>query len=160
VIRFTIPGPPFGKPAVARDRFGNRYTPNEVKRFYQAVGYLSRRAAKGASIPLRAPVVTIIAVKARPKRRPQGYPLPWTPGRNPCLAKPDPDNVAKAVCDALTKAGIYLDDQAVSFLAVSTFYAAEGEAPRTEVAVDDLAAPKPQPTTNRSPDHGHEEPAP
>lgn len=140
MISFVIPGQPFGKPAVARDRQGNRYRPREVTAFYRAVSWLVRGPSSGWDRePLLAPVVTITAVKARPQRKPRGYPLPWLRGRVPCLAKPDADNVAKSILDALTVGGVFEDDQRVAALTVSTWYAAEGEDPHTAVQVVDLA---------------------
>lgn len=141
-LRFTIPGPPLGKPAVERDQLGRRYTSREVKALYRTIYARAARAAglKGQrGWPMAAPIVTIIAVKRRPQARPRDYPLPWRPERNPCLAKPDADNIAKGILDGLTQAGVFRDDQRVSMLKIHTLYAACGEEPHTLVMVADLA---------------------
>lgn len=140
-LEFTVEGDPFGKPAVSRDRQGNRYRPASVTRFYRHVSWVVAAAAKrcAASLPMSAPIITITAVKKRPQKRPKDYPLPWTRARNPCLAKPDADNVAKAMLDALTRCGVYADDQRVSALTVITWYAAADEGPHTHVVVRDMA---------------------
>jgi len=155
----VIPGPPLGKPAVARTREGRRYTPHEVIAFYGTMcwrlahyGFGTRRG------PMAAPMVWITAVKRRPQRKPKDYPLPWTDGRNPCLAKPDADNVSKAVLDGGTRAGVWTDDSAVHFLCAFTVYAAKEEEPRTEITIADLAAnPRPtlNPSTNRETEHAY-----
>lgn len=51
----------------------------------------------------------------------------------PC--KPDVDNVAKAVLDALVQAGIVADDKACVSLRVRKFYAAVGDSPEVRVAL-------------------------
>lgn len=134
MFSIVIPGQPFGKPAVAG--FDRRYRPTRTSDFYRTVAWLIGRQCPA---PMRAPVVSIVAVKARPLRPPRAYPLHWGAGRNPCLAKPDADNIAKGVLDALRHAGIYGDDCQVSALYVQTLYAAEGEEPHTLVTVADVA---------------------
>lgn len=50
-------------------------------------------------------------------------------------SKPDADNVAKAVLDAMKKAGVLRDDAQVHDLAVRKWYAARDEGPRVEIAM-------------------------
>lgn len=152
-MRFTIPGPPFGKADSRHTMTGARYTDTATANWYALVGLYCRRAAGFNFAPFAAPVVTIVAIKTRPQRKPKGYPLEWTPGRCPCLATPDCDNVAKGVLDGCTRVGLWKDDQKVSGLIVFTWYAAVGEEPHTDVNVIDLAArPLPNPAANRRPD--------
>jgi len=130
---FRIDGPPMGKPAIAQDRHGRRYRRSEVTQYYARIAWRAR-GADGFDLA-QAPAVVITAIKARPKRRPRDYPLPWQSGRNPCLAKPDADNIAKIVLDGLVLAGAFRDDAAVSALTVITMYAATNEAPHVAVAI-------------------------
>ncbi|GLR26526.1 phage protein [Limnobacter litoralis] len=52
------------------------------------------------------------------------------------MTKPDADNVAKAICDAMNEI-VYTDDKQIVDLRVSKFYA---EQPRSEVTVSPLGA--------------------
>jgi Holliday junction resolvase RusA-like endonuclease len=53
----------------------------------------------------------------------------------PHLAKPDIDNLEKAVLDALKKAGIYVDDAQVFLVHKGKFYADFGEMPGARITV-------------------------
>ena len=144
VIAFVVPGPPYGKRSDRITSTGIRYAPRELAAWYELIGWHALRAGLR---PVAAPVVTIIAIKRRPQRMPAGYPLPWTPDRRPCLAKPDCDNIAKGVCDALTRARAWRDDGNVFGLSVWTFYAAVDEAEHTEIMILDATA-RPNPGSN------------
>lgn len=52
---------------------------------------------------------------------------------DPHTAKPDADNLAKAVLDAMTRAGAWKDDSQVSSLRVMKYYGTAGE--RTGVMI-------------------------
>jgi Holliday junction resolvase RusA-like endonuclease len=53
--------------------------------------------------------------------------------RFPHAQKPDLDNVLKAVCDALEKAGVIEDDKQIAVHHASKVWAAAGEAPAVHV---------------------------
>jgi len=53
--------------------------------------------------------------------------------------KPDADNIAKSVLDAIEKAGIILDDKQIALLTVGKHYAMIHEEPRVEVRIWSLA---------------------
>jgi Holliday junction resolvase RusA-like endonuclease len=55
------------------------------------------------------------------------------PVRFPHAQKPDLDNVLKAVCDALEKAGVLEDDKQIAVHHASKVWAAAGEAPAVHV---------------------------
>lgn len=135
-FEITIPGPPFGKPAVARDQFGRAYRTQETTRFYATIGWLVGNKCPRKMI---APSVAVVAVKQRPKRKPTGHPFPWDGNRSPCRAKPDADNILKALLDALKQANVYGDDSHVVSVFCTTVYAAEGEQPHTAVVVCETA---------------------
>jgi len=125
-----IPGDPMGKPKV-------RYLTPEQRAFRRTVATLV------AGLPeLQMASVSIVAVKHRPGRKPAGYPFDWSPGQNWCGAKPDADNIAKTVLDALKYGGVYTDDCKVVHLVVSTVYAAVDEQPHTEITLFDYAITK------------------
>lgn len=55
----------------------------------------------------------------------------------PC--KPDLDNIAKALLDALVQAGVVVDDKACVSLRMRKFYVAVGDAPCVKVALGGVA---------------------
>ena len=62
-----------------------------------------------------------------------GYKYPtW---RLPHAVKPDADNIAKSVLDAVEKAGIIGDDKQIALLTVGKHYAMIHEEPRVEVRI-------------------------
>jgi Holliday junction resolvase RusA-like endonuclease len=62
-----------------------------------------------------------------------GYKHPtW---RLPHAVKPDADNIAKSVLDAVEKAGIINDDKQIALLTVGKHYAMIHEEPRVEVRI-------------------------
>lgn len=73
-----------------------------------AVAQLRSQLARAglARTPLCGPVQVLIVVR---RTRPRSYPASVTRD----VKKPDWDNYAKAVCDALTEAGVWFDDGCV-----------------------------------------------
>jgi len=66
-----------------------------------------------------------------------GYKYPtW---RLPHAVKPDADNIAKSVLDAVEKAGIILDDKQIALLTVGKYWAMISEQPCVEVRIWSLA---------------------
>lgn len=55
------------------------------------------------------------------------------PGSVPHTAKPDVDNLIKAVMDAMTQSGVWRDDAQVHSLSISKMYAAVGFAPGARI---------------------------
>ena len=66
-----------------------------------------------------------------------GYKYPtW---RLPHAVKPDADNIAKSVLDAVEKAGIISDDKQIALLTVGKYWAMISEQPCVEVRIWSLA---------------------
>jgi Holliday junction resolvase RusA-like endonuclease len=84
--------------------------------------------------PLDAPVtLDIVAVFSRPKRLMRNS----SPGgRIPHDVKPDWDNIAKAVSDALESGGVVCNDSRVCGARVRKFFAAKGEGPMVSVTMN------------------------
>lgn len=124
-----IPGQPLAK-GRARSGRGHHYTPEKTRSWEAFAAYLMRDQHQGP--PLDVPVrVRVTAVGKRPKRlmrRKDPESRIWR------AAKPDGDNVLKAVCDAMTKAGIVTDDARIVDKRVVSLYAAKHEAPCVEVS--------------------------
>lgn len=129
-ISFTIPGEPTGK---ARPRITSHgtYTPKKTKDYERKVvcAYL----AAGEPLPneLGRVWVDIAAYFSIPKSASKAQKEHMRKMEIEPLKKPDADNIAKAVCDALN--GIaYKDDAQITRLAVSKHYA---EIPRVDVVI-------------------------
>ncbi len=126
---FTVPGPPVakGRPRFVRaGKFTRAVTPKTTVDFENRV----RLAAQAAGVrPLEGPVeVRIQAVwpmKGQPLKRSK-RPAAWK------TTKPDLDNVAKGVLDALNGIG-YRDDSQVVVVSVQKIHAAQGEPAGTRI---------------------------
>ena len=136
-MTFTVPGEPVAKGRPRFARIGphvRTFTPAKTQRYEDTV----RLMAQSAGVPLLdGPVrVTIEAV----------WPMKGTPLKKgsrpsvPKITKPDADNVAKCICDALNGIAWHDDGQVVALL-VRKRYAAQGEAARTVVNVKQWEEP-------------------
>lgn len=129
-ISFTIPGKPVGKGRPRFQRAGNyvrTYTPdatasyeNLVKLCWQAGGHPKLSGEIHARIAAYFPI---------PKSTPKKRRADMEAGRVGCATKPDADNLAKCVLDALNGLA-YDDDSSVTRLEVRKLYSTE---PRCEV---------------------------
>ena len=127
-LQFTVLGRPRGK---GRPRFGNgrTYTDKQTLEYERLIAC---RAAEAMPCPaVETPVIVRIVVY-------KGIPVSWSKTRRQRAmmggeipGKPDLDNVAKAVLDALNGVA-YVDDVQVVKLTVSKHYSEE---PRIEVSV-------------------------
>jgi Holliday junction resolvase RusA-like endonuclease len=142
-VKFTakIPGDPVGK---GRPRFDPRsrrtYTPAVTRRWERLASLVIGNAAANAAwdVPAGVPVrVTVLAVKARPKRlsrRSDPRDRIWR------TTRPDADNVAKAALDAAQAAGVLHDDAQVASLDARSLYSAIDEEPAVWVTMEVLDA--------------------
>lgn len=138
MIEFTVPGIPVSQPRQRHRvyRVGGRtivgnYTPADapVVTWKSSIRMAAMQAYSGA--PLDGPIrleVTCVWPRTKAlmgKRSPDG--------RLPKVSKPDFDNVAKAVCDALN--GWWTDDAKVCEAIVRKQYAAKDEQPHAVIVV-------------------------
>ena len=126
-MTFTIPGDPIGKerPRVAN---GHAYTPAKTKAYEDKVRWCFKQA-KGKLID--GPVaVAITAYYSIPKKTPKAAREAMESGARLPMKKPDADNIAKAICDALNGIAYKDDSQIVALLVFKRF----GE-PRVEVNI-------------------------
>lgn len=142
LLRTVVMGAPVGK---ARARvttvggFARAYTPKTTKGYEALVTAAAMRDFRGLRlnglpIPSEAQLrVVVVAVAERPKnlqRRKDPDGLIWR------HTKPDADNVAKAVLDALEKAGLFRGDQQVVDLRALSAWSEKLGAPRTIILVE------------------------
>ena len=133
MILITVPGEPV---AWARARLKGKmhFTPGKQSGAMNDIRAIAHKAMEGRAPTQNACSVRVVAVYQWPKswsakRRAQG---------NLKTSRPDADNLAKLVCDALNGI-VFADDAQVSALDVCKRY---GDAPMTEVTVFDLVEDK------------------
>lgn len=125
-IKFTVYGKPQGKARPRFTRQGRAYTPKQTADYERQIkqAYIS---AGGQLISDTAPILICITAcfkKAKSNKM-----------DSPTL-KPDADNIAKAVCDALNGVA-YKDDKQITCLTVDKVWADDG-IERVEIDVEQL----------------------
>lgn len=134
VVELTVPGVPIGQPRQRHTLSGRNYLPKDHPVNAFKAGLRLAWANSGGHPINGACHVRILAVFPRPAR------LIWKTRpmlQQPHAAKPDADNVAKAVLDALTNLA-WKDDSIVSDLTVHKRIAAGGEQPHVLVEITEL----------------------
>lgn len=144
LLDVTIPGQPCGKARhrtrivtpKGREPFVTTYVddkdPNVTWERLASVVFRDAWAGKAmTTLPVQ---VYVVAVGTRPN----GIVKSLGRGRLWRKAKPDGDNVLKAICDALVQGGVLEDDKIAARKMVDSLTAADGEAPHTRIIVDVL----------------------
>jgi Holliday junction resolvase RusA-like endonuclease len=137
VIRIVIPGDPIGKQSVRVTASGHSYMPGKTAAWTAfAVETIARNWPAGVGA-LDGPIrLRITSVKLRPATM---IKKKWPDGRTWCPTKPDADNISKAVCDAMSKAGVWVDDSRICDERIITLYTAKtGDAPCVIVDVEPI----------------------
>jgi Holliday junction resolvase RusA-like endonuclease len=127
VVCFTVNGPPHGKGRPRFRRMGNfvqTYTDAKTKS-YETLVKEAATQAMGSSQPLESPVrldctIKLPVPKSYPKKRLEAC----LSGSEKPTKKPDWDNVAKSVADAMNGI-VYLDDTQIVVAKVTKTYAVE-----------------------------------
>lgn len=131
ILELFVPGEPKAQPRVrafARGRHARVYTPDTADAWKQAI-VLAVRAQPFD--PFAGAVwVDLLFLMPRPKRLRERW--AWH------TSKPDSDNLAKAVLDALSQAELWSDDAQVAKLTVKKRYALPDEATGCWVEVQTL----------------------
>jgi len=130
VATITVFGTPKGQPrprAVFRPKHGRPHVyDSATAKDWKALIAIAAKLALPRSPILDAVRVRCLFFMPRPQRlrtrRLAGLTLAHT-------AKPDTDNLVKAVLDTLQELGFYRDDAQISSLAVDKIYASEGQPP-------------------------------
>lgn len=127
MVNFSIDGPPHGKGRPRFRRFGNfvqTYTDAKTKSYETLVKEAATKAM-GSSPPLEGPVKLDLIIRlpvpnSYPKKRSEGC----LNGSEWPTKKPDWDNVAKSVADAMNDI-VFLDDTQIVIARVVKTYSAE-----------------------------------
>ena len=133
-VQFSIAGNPQGK---ARPRFshGHAYTPDATKQYEKLTAFMYRRAANGCFFSQKTPLsVTILVYFSVPKNTSKKKKEVMLHGGAFPVRKPDADNIAKIILDALNGTA-YHDDAQIVQLSVRKQYA---ENSSVEVTLEDL----------------------
>lgn len=137
---FTVFGTPQGKERPRMTKRGHTYTPEKTREYENLVKAEYDRQCKGRFFgevgELKMPIKVYIAAYFN-------IPKSFTKGKKSAAEyniirptkKPDSDNIAKVICDALNGVA-YLDDTQVVHLVVDKLYTAEKE--RVYVEIESL----------------------
>lgn len=130
-IEFTVPGEPQGKARPRVTRYGT-YTPKKTVDYEKAIknAFLSAGGRRTES-PVK---LSITAYYKIPKSASKAKTSSMECGEILPIKKPDLDNIAKCVCDALNGVA-YKDDAQVCWLKVSKKYSDD---PKIEVTVREV----------------------
>ena len=136
-VAFCVPGKPIGKGRARAYRKGNHighYTPEQTAKYEAQVSTLAKLAMAGME-PMQGPLAVYIkAMLPVPKSFSRVEHQKAVLGRRRPESKPDADNVAKTICDAMNGV-VFADDKQIAYLSVGKFYA---EIPRVEVEITAL----------------------
>lgn len=131
MIEFMIPGKPRGKGRPRFSRTGHAYTDEDTREYEKLVKMMCPKE----EIFTQPVSVTVTAVMPVPKKTPEAHREQLLYGPYP--HKPDCDNVAKIILDALNGV-LWQDDAIVCQLKVLKVY---GKEPCVWVRVENLAIP-------------------
>lgn len=132
-MKFTIPGQPQGKARARVVQHGGRvhsYTPEKTAVYENWVKHCYGNGRYFGDTPLRMEIVAKYAVPASYSAKKRARCLN---GEIKPISKPDADNIAKCICDALNSIA-YADDSRIVHLTVRKEYA---EAAETVVTLEE-----------------------
>lgn len=134
-IVFTVRGEPRGKGRPRFTKNGHVYTPAETAQYETLVGLSYRNGARGYKFtsPVR---VTIRAYHRPPKGKSKKVVEDMMNNHILPTKKPDADNVAKIVLDALNKVAWEDDTQVVEMMVIKRY----AEEPMVAVTIEEIYA--------------------
>lgn len=120
-IEIVVPGKPQGKQRPRHTKSGHTYTPRETVEYEQQIRALVLEKYPGI-VPTEEPVqICISAYFGMPKSKKRSI-----PDGHPATCKPDTDNIAKIIMDALNGI-VYKDDKQVFSIEMAKFYTTSQE---------------------------------
>ena len=135
IVKFEIPGKPTGKgrPQFTRNGHVHAYTPDATESYENLVKLYYKINTHGAKLngEIKASIVAVFPVPKSDSKKKRAQKLEGT--IRPTV-KPDCDNIAKIVLDALNHIA-YDDDSQVVSLELQKIY---GEEPKTIVTLEEL----------------------
>ena len=135
MISLTIPGPPVGKGRPRFARHGNfvrTYTPAKTASYESLVKSVAWGLVVTPDFYHSSKLVRIKAFFPIPKSMKKSDKKIAADELLPHTKKPDADNIAKIICDAMNRI-VYADDSQIYHLQVSKWYSTN---PRVEINID------------------------
>ena len=137
-MQFTVYGEPVakGRPKFSRQgNFVRSYTPTKTTNYENLVKLSYAEACRGLNNPLEGEVsMRIDAFFSIPKSTSKKKRELMNTGLINHTKRPDADNIAKAICDALNKVA-YADDSQIVHLEVNKYYS---DIPRVEITIEEV----------------------
>jgi Holliday junction resolvase RusA-like endonuclease len=121
---FTVGMKPAGKARPRFTRFGHAYTPESTARAEAMIGYAARNVLRGkqpAAGPVRVSITAYVQLPASTSKRKAFVML-----GSPVCKKPDADNIAKLVLDALNGVA-WVDDKQVYSVSAEKYYSTDNK---------------------------------
>lgn len=131
MIAFEVPGQPVGWQRSGSGKFAHRFTPKKTRVYERMIAQCCQIAMVGQPKLTGALAISITAFMGIPKSWSKVMRTAAAENRLPCTAKPDGDNILKAVCDALNGVA-YEDDARITEMRVAKRY---GDHPKIVVNV-------------------------
>ena len=138
VLNVSVDGIPVPQGSMVRTKFGVRHSkPESIALFRSQIGLAVRAAAdeQGVVLPLEGPLMlSALFVLPRPPSAPKRRVWP--------TVKPDSDKILRALCDALTQCGAWMDDAQVVEMVAGKRYTGQDPAmplPGTRFTVQVIA---------------------
>ena len=131
-IEFTVPGVPIGKGRPRFTRDGNAHTPQKTREYEDKV-VLCWKCQSGKGFAARVPLIAHIAAYFSVPKSASKAKRAAMEGKYH-MARPDADNICKAILDALNQHA-YPDDSAVQIGGCYKIYTTG--APRVEVTIEE-----------------------
>lgn len=132
VLTLTIPGEPMGKQRPRMMKTGHTYTPAKTVNYEVLIRQLFIEEFFGHKPFESAVKIKIDAYFAIPKSASKRKKSAMMAGNIRPMKKPDCDNIAKIICDALNSLA-YLDDKQIIDCTISKFYS---DIPRVDVVIE------------------------
>lgn len=131
MLELEVPGQPVPQPRPRVSRKGFAYTPGKhaIWHYRQAIELLARATGKRIAGPV---CLDVEAIFERPASHWGAHALKRTA---PMWPRADGDNVIKGVADALTSAGVWVDDSQVVEWRIRKRFAARSESAKTVIRV-------------------------
>lgn len=135
-VEFSVPGKPFGKQRpkfVSRGKFARAYTPKETVNYENLVKYSYIQTVGDLKLhgPIKANIQGVFPIPKSSSKKEKELMIQ---SKIPHTKKPDCDNMAKCVLDALNEIA-YDDDSQVCKLNVDKIY---GEHPKIIVSLEEI----------------------
>ena len=135
-IAFSVDGVPKGQPrprATARGGKAQVYDPGTAEAWKAQIAFAIRPYLPPE--PIDGPLyVSAVFLMPRPKRLLTKSSLD---GLIPHTAKPDCDNLAKALYDCLTQVGVWRDDAQIVYARVQKYYCEKHGRPGASIVIDE-----------------------